>query len=130
MTASRRKPRARWWSAKKSSSSGPRCAMRMVAWPTHSVSGPAPSARARQPVIPHMRAAKTIGVPECVPRPAYCSLSTVRVIWISCWKTSLGLEPDPAVEADHLGVHVVVLDQHADQMAEFIRPPHPLGEHN
>src|SRR5438309_1461138 len=67
MMASRRKPRARCWSVKKSSSSGPRCAMRMAARPTHSVSGPAPSARARQPVIPHMRAAKTIGVPDTRP---------------------------------------------------------------
>jgi hypothetical protein len=39
----------------------------MAARPTHSVSGPAPSARARQPVIPHMRAAKTIGVPGTRP---------------------------------------------------------------
>src|SRR5260370_26166202 len=104
MMASRRKPRARSRSAKKASSSGPRWAMRMAARLTHSVSGPAPSARARQPVIPHMRAAKTIGV------PAPTSL--------------LGLEPDPAVEADDLGVHVVVLDQGPHQVGELVRPPH------
>jgi hypothetical protein len=42
--------------------------MRMVARLTHSVSGPAPSARARQPVIPPMRAAKNSGY---LPRPGY-----------------------------------------------------------
>src|SRR5260370_8195391 len=35
--------------------------MRAAARPTHSVSGPAPSASARQPVIPPMRAAKRSG---------------------------------------------------------------------
>src|SRR5579859_2231912 len=114
MTASRRKPSARSWSAKYPSSSGPRCARRTAARLTHSVSGPAPSARARQPVIPHMRAANGSGY---LPRPGYLG-------WL------LGLEPDPAVEPDDLGVHVVILDQAPHQMGEFVRPPHPLGEHH
>src|ERR1022692_1766803 len=42
--------------------------------------------------------------------------------------TSLGLEPDAAVEADHLGVHVVVLDQGPHQMAELGCGSHPPGE--
>src|SRR5580700_4601225 len=112
MTASRLKPRARSGSAKNPSSSGPRWAMRRAARPTHSVSGPAPSASARQPVIPPMGAAKRSGSEEF---RAPTSL--------------LGLEPDAAVEADDLGVHVVVLDQRPDQLAELVRPPHPLGEH-
>src|SRR5580692_1951787 len=119
MTASRLKPRARSGSAKKPSSSGPRCAIRMAARPTHSGSGPAPSASARQPVIPPMRAAKRSGNGS-VPRPAYLGSRPVPPL--------LGLEPDAAVEADDLGVHVVVLDQRPDQMAEFVGPPHPLGE--
>src|SRR5262249_29405551 len=41
---------------------------------------------------------------------------------------SLRLEPDTAVEADDLGVHVVVLDQRPDQGGELRRRPHPLGE--
>src|SRR5580692_2351823 len=96
--------------------------MRMAARPTHSVSGPAPSASARQPVIPPMRAAKTIGVNGSLPRPAYLGRNPVPPL--------LGLEPDPAVEADDLGVHVVVLDQGPDQVPELIRPPHALGEHD
>src|ERR1035441_10458364 len=112
MTASRLKPRARSGSVKNPWSSGPRWAMRTVARPTHSVSGPAPSASARQPVIPPMRAAQRSGSSRF---RAPASL--------------LGLEPDPAVEADDLGVHVVVLDKHPDQVAELIRPPHPLGEY-
>src|SRR6516165_7339450 len=40
----------------------------------------------------------------------------------------LGLEPDAAVEADDLGVHVVVLDQRPDQVRELGRGAHPLGE--
>src|SRR5262249_40545444 len=42
----------------------------------------------------------------------------------------LGLEPDPAVEADDLGVHVVVLDQRPDQPGELRSRAHALGEHD
>src|ERR1700733_543067 len=40
----------------------------------------------------------------------------------------LGLEPDAAVEADDVGVHVVVLDQRPDQERELGRRAHALGE--
>src|SRR4051812_40863715 len=43
-------------------------------------------------------------------------------------RTSLGLEADTAVEADGLGVDVVVLDQRAHQVRELGRLSHALGE--
>src|SRR5580658_8297415 len=122
MTASRLKPRATSGSAKNPSSSGPRWAIRRAARPTHSVSGPAPSASARQPAIPPMQAAqRSRKMP--VLRPAYLPIRAGT-------RSLLGLEPDPAVEADHLGVEVVVPDQAQHQVAELVRPPHPLGEHD
>src|SRR5271165_1456439 len=128
MIASRRQPRATSGSAKKPWSSGPRWAMRRAARLTHSVSGPAPLASARQPVIPPMRAAKRSGNGS-VPRPAYLGKDRIpSLLPVAPGPSLLGLEPDAPVEADHLAVHVVVLDQRPDQVTEFIRPPHPLGE--
>src|SRR6516164_1447804 len=42
----------------------------------------------------------------------------------------LWLESDAAVEADDLGVHVVVLDQRPDELGELGRGAHALGEHD
>src|SRR5215472_13733474 len=85
------------------SSSGPRYAMRRAARTAQSASGLAPSASARHPAIPD-----------------------IRPLWQA---TSLWLEPDAAVEADDLRVHVVILDERAHQLPEFFRPSQPLREH-
>src|SRR6266567_3395734 len=93
ITARRRAPSAIARSVNTPSSSGPLCAMRLMARTLQSGSGLAPSARTRHPAIPD-----------------------IPPLWQS---TSLRLEPDAAVEPDDLRVHVVVLDQHAHQMAEL-----------
>src|SRR5579875_2236550 len=99
MTARRRAPSAMPASENRPSSSGPRCAIRRVARTVQFASGLVPSASARHPAIPDIPPLRQA--------------------------TSLGLEPDPAVEADHLGVHVVVLDERAHQVPELLRPPEP-----
>src|SRR5215469_3194905 len=58
------------------------------------------------------------------------SLTSVRTAGIGCDLSLLRLEPDAAVESDDLGVHVVVLNQRADQVRELSRRAHPLGEHD
>src|SRR5215469_1531556 len=56
--------------------------------------------------------------------------SLLAVIAISGSRRLLGLEPDAAVEADDLGVHIVVLDQRADKVRELSSCAHSLGEND
>src|SRR5215469_1497237 len=44
------------------------------------------------------------------------------------WPGLLGLESDAAVEPDHFGIHVVVVDQRPDELGELGRGAHPLGK--
>src|SRR6266571_3266182 len=60
-------------------------------------------------------------------RPAW-PRALAPLTWAGTWQRSLGLEPDVAVEADDLGIDVVVLDQRPDQVAELLSGAHPLGE--
>src|SRR6185437_214136 len=46
------------------------------------------------------------------------------------WPGLLGLEADTAVEPDHFGVHVVIVDQRPDELRELGRRAHALGEHH
>src|ERR1700688_3935116 len=104
MTARRQAPSATAPSENTFSSSGPLCAMRLMARMVQSASGLAPSASTRHPAIPD-----------------------IPPLWQA---TSFRLEPDAAVEPDDLRVHVVVLDQHPHQLAELGWAPQALGEYH
>src|ERR1700735_32300 len=54
--------------------------------------------------------------------------SSTSVRTASAITASLRLESEAAVEADDLGVHVVILDQRPDQVSELGRGSRPLGE--
>src|ERR1700733_7591183 len=102
MTASRLAASATGPSEITCSSSGPLCAIRRTARRTQSASGLVPPASARHPAIPDIPPLRQA--------------------------TSLGLEPDAAVEPDDLRIHIVVLDQRPHQMSELVRPPKSFRE--